>query len=197
MSDLESIPPEQAVKMFHDAMLDEHAESTRRSEKHRLRAFLQFCDEEGIEDLTELSGRDLYLYRTWRRDGQGDGRESIKKVTLKGQLATLRRFLRFAADIDAVQAKLYEQVTLPTMTSGEDVSESTLSADRGIEILKYLERAQPGSRDHIIVLLLWKTGARTGAVRGLDLRDLDLDGTHRESTARRFTLSTVPKPERR
>jgi len=81
MSDLEPISPEQAVKMFHDAMLDEHAESTRRSEKHRLRAFLEFCDEQGIEDLTKLSGRDLFRYRTWRREGQGDGREPIKRRT--------------------------------------------------------------------------------------------------------------------
>lgn len=91
---------------------------------------------------------------------------------------------------------LYEQVTLPTMTNGEDVSESTLSADRAIEILDYLEHAQPGSRDHIIVLLLWKTGAQTGAIRGLDLRDLDLDGSTRESTGRRFTSSIAPRPER-
>lgn len=51
-------------------------------------------------------------------------------------------------------------------------------ADRSLAILDYLEHAQPGSRDHIIFLLLWKTGARTGAIRGLDLRDVDLDGTH-------------------
>ncbi|MDZ7849881.1 MAG: site-specific integrase [Halodesulfurarchaeum sp.] len=159
-------------------MIDEHAESTRRSEKHRLKAFVQFCDEHGIEDLTELTGRDLYLYRSWRREGQGDDREPIKTVTLKSQLASLRRFLRFAADIDAVQATLYEQVSLPVMRNGEDVSESTLEADRALEILDYLEHAQPASRDHIIVLLLWKTGARTGAIRGLDLRDLDLEGTH-------------------
>nr|WP_254279539.1 hypothetical protein [Halomicroarcula marina] len=36
-----------------------------------------------------------------------------------------------------------------------------------------LEGAQPGTRDHIILLLLWETGARTGAIRGLNL-----DGTH-------------------
>lgn len=178
VTDLDPIPPEQAVKMFHEAMRDEHAKSTRRSEKHRLKAFLQFCDEHGINELNEPSGRDLYLYRTWRREGNGDGRDPIKRVTLKGQLASLRRFLRFAANIDAVPAELYEQVTLPTMSSGEDVSNSTLEADRALEILDYLEHAQPGSRDHIIVLLLWKTGARTGAVRGLDLRDLDLEGTH-------------------
>ncbi|WP_222915132.1 tyrosine-type recombinase/integrase [Natrinema sp. SYSU A 869] len=176
--DLEPIPPHEAVEMYHDAMRDEHADSTRESERYRLESFIQFCDENDITDLTTLSGRDLYKYRTWRREGKGDGRGPIKLVTLKGQLASLRRFLRFAANIDAVPAELYEQVTLPTMKNGEDVSETTLKPERAIEILDYLEHAQPASRDHIIVLLLWRTGARTGAVRGLDLRDLDLDGSH-------------------
>lgn len=176
--DLDPIAPVDAVEMFHDAMQDEHAESTQRSAKHRLRAFLQFCDEHEIHNLNELTGRDLFRYRTWRREGHGDGREEIKLVTLKSQLATLRRFLRFAANIDAVPPELYEQLSLPTMTNGEDVSESTLKPERAIEILDWLENAQPGTRNHIIVLLLWRTGARTGAVRGLDLRDLDLDGNH-------------------
>lgn len=176
--DLDPIQPARAVQMYHEAMQDEHAESTRRSEKHRLRAFLEFCEEDEIENLNDLTGRDLYKYRTWRREGQGDGRDSIKLVTLKSQLASLRRFLRFAANIDAVEPEFHEQLSLPTMKNGEDVSDSTLEPDRAIEILDYLEHAQPGSRDHIIVLLLWRTGARTGAIRGLDLTDLDLDGTH-------------------
>ncbi|MFP8954845.1 tyrosine-type recombinase/integrase [Natrialbaceae archaeon A-arb3/5] len=178
MNGLEPITPIDAVEMYHDAMKDEHAASTCKAEKHRLQAFTQFCDEEGINDLTNLTGRDLFKYRTWRREGQGDDREPVKLVTLKGQLATLRRFLRFAANIDAVPPEMYEQVTLPTMKNGEDVSDTTLKPERAITILDYLEHAQPGSRDHIVVLLLWKTGARTGAVRGLDLRDLDLDGNH-------------------
>ncbi len=175
---LEPISPHETAEMFHDAMRDEHAESTQNSEKHRLRAFVQFCDEHEIENLNELSGRDIYRYRTWRREGHGDDREPIKLVTLKSQLATLRRFLRFAANIDAVDPELYEQVTLPVMKNGEDVSDSTLDPERAIAILEYLEAAQPGTRDHIIMLLLWETGARTGAVRGLDLGDLDLDGSH-------------------
>lgn len=178
MTDLDPISPVDGVAMFHDAMRDEHAESTRRSERHRLNAFLQFCDEERIENLNDLTGRDLYRYRTWRREGEGDGREPVRLVTLKGQLATLRRFLRFAGDVDAVDPELYEQLTLPTMKNGEDVSESTLKPERAIEILDFLEGAQPGSRDHIIMLLLWETGARSGAIRGLDLEDCDLEGSH-------------------
>jgi integrase len=193
MTSLDPISPAEAVEMYHEAMRDEHAKSTRRSSKHRLRAFVQFCDEEGIENLNAVTGRDLYKYRTWRREGQGDGRESVKLVTLKGQLATLRSFLRFAANIDAVEPELYEQVTLPTMKNGEDVSESTLKPERAVTILEYLEKAHPASRDHIIVLLLWRTGARTGAVRGLDLRDLDLDGSHPRVTGP--AVQFVHRPE--
>jgi len=178
MTDLEPIAPYDAAEMFHDAMRDEHAESTRNAEKHRLRSFIQFCDENEIEDLTHLTGRDIYQYRTWRREGRGDGRQPVRLVTLKSQLATLRRFLRFAANIDAVPAEMYERVTLPVMKNGEDVSDSTLDPEKAIEILRYLEGAQPGSRDHVTVMLMWETGARTGAIRGLDLQDLDLDGSH-------------------
>ena len=177
-TNLDPITPVDAVEMFHSAMEDEHAESTRRTERFRLLSFVQFCDEEGIENLNELSGRDLYQYRTWRRQGKGDGRDPIRLVTLKSQLATLRRFLRFAGNIDAVDQELYEQLTLPTMKNGEDVSDSTLKPERAIEILDYLENAQPASRDHLILLLMWETGARSGAIRGLDLGDCDLNGTH-------------------
>lgn len=175
---LDPISPVEAVEMYHDAMRDQHAESTRKSARHRLNSFIQFCDEHEIENLNDLSGRDLYRYRIWRRDGQGDDREPIKVVTLRSQLATLRRFLRFAADIDAVPLELYEQIELPKMKHGEGVSDSTLEPERAVAILDYLEHAYPASRDHIILMLLWRTGARSGGIRALDLEDLDLDGSH-------------------
>ena len=178
MTNYQSITPVEAVEMYLESKKGDHTEATLKSSRHRLNAFIQFCDEEGIEDLTSLSGRDLYKYRIWRREGQGDGYNPVKLVTLKGQLATLRSFLHFAANIDAVPEDLAEQIHLPNMTNGEDVSDSTLKPERALEILDYLEGAQPGSRDHIILLLLWRTGARTGTVRALDLEDLDLDGTH-------------------
>jgi len=177
-SNLQPISLVEAVEMYHDAKADELAESTQKSNQHRLRAFIQFCDEEGIENLNELTGRDLYKYRIWRREGNGDGRDPIKKVTLKGQLATLRSFLRFAGGIDAVPPNLYEQLSLPVLNGGEDVSETTLEPERALDILDYLEKAQPGSRDHILLALLWETGARTGAIRGLNLDGLDLDGSY-------------------
>ncbi len=61
------------------------------SQEYRLEAFEQFCREEGIENLNDLSGRDLYAYRVWRREGNGKGRDEIEPITLRGQQATLGR----------------------------------------------------------------------------------------------------------
>lgn len=57
----------------------------------------------------------------------------MKLVTLKSQLGTLRSFLHFAANIDAVPEDLAEQIHLPNMTNGDDVSDSTLRPERVIE----------------------------------------------------------------
>lgn len=174
MSDLESLPPEKAVKLYLSGR-DDLAENTRETQDHRLRAFLAWCEEEEITDMTDISGRDLYEFRIWRRDGGYSG-EEIETVTLRGNLATLRAFLRFCGEIDAVEEELWDKVPLPTSSKGDDVSESTLSPDRAVDVLRYLERFEYASRRHIIVLILWHTGCRMGALRGLDVEDMDLDG---------------------
>jgi integrase len=175
MSDLEELAPAEGIRMYLDAREDELTKGTLDAQVYRLDAFRQWCDEEGIENLNDLSGRDLYRYRVWRREGNGEGRDEIATVTLRGQLATLRSFLRFAEEIDAVSEGLRTDVPLPTVSSGENVSDTTLEPDRVGEILEYLNRYHYASREHVVLLVMWHTGARTGAVRSLDLRDLDLD----------------------
>jgi len=178
---LESLEPARAVRMYLEARQDELADWTLKSHKYRLRAFVEWCEEAGVDDLTELDGRDLYEFRVWRREGNfgaedGETPEEIAPVTLKSQLTTLRAFLRFAANIHAVPEDFYERVPLPKLSGTDDVSDSTLEPDRATDILDYLHRYHYASRRHVEFALLWETGARMGAIRGLDLRDLDLDG---------------------
>ena len=174
MRDLESLQPSEAVDLYLEAR-DDASESTLDGHYYRLKAFVAWCDEEGITNLNDVSGRDLYSYRVWRREGGYSGQE-LKTVTLRGDLATLRAFLRFCADIEGVPSDLFEQVPLPRVSRSEDVSESTLDPDRAIAIIDYLDRFEYASRRHVIVLMLWHTGCRAGALRGLDVGDLDLDG---------------------
>ena len=178
--DLEPLAPREAVRLYLSDRQDDLAESTLTGQKYRLEAFCDWCDEEGIENLNELSGRDLHRYKVWRREGNGEGREPIKPVTLRGQLATIRAFLRFCGDIEAVPPEFYDRLSLPSVDAGGDVSDSTLDPDRVMNILDYLGRYHYASRDHVTVLFLWRTGCRIGGLRALDLRDLDLEGDHPE-----------------
>ncbi|MFA9428205.1 tyrosine-type recombinase/integrase [Natronorubrum sp. A-ect3] len=173
-SGLEPIGPEQAVEMYIEGRRDELSAQTLPSHVYRLEAFTQWCAEEEIENLNDLSGRDLYAYRVWRREGNGEGREQVATITLRGQLATLRAFLRFCADINAVPEDLFSKVPLPTVSASEGVSDSTLEPERAVEILDYLQRYHYASRKHVTLLLLWHTGARAGGIRAIDLRDCDL-----------------------
>lgn len=177
MSDLEPLDPEQAVQMYLDGRKDELADATLKGQKYRLRAFVAWCDEEGIENLNELGGRDLYEYRIWRREGgYSEDDAELKTVTLRGQLSTVRAFLRFCASVDAVPEDLAEKVPVPSVSGAGGVSDSTLAPSRANEILDYLERYHYASRKHVTVLIAWHTGARCGAIRGIDIEDVDLDG---------------------
>lgn len=178
MSELEPLAPQRATEMYFDARQDDTTRKTRTGQRSRLKAFCQWCRENDIENLNELSGRHLYEYRIWRREGHGEGRDSLKKISLRAQLSTLRAFLRFCAEIEAVPEDLYETVPLPVMVGGEDVSDSTLDPERTVAILEYLGQYHYASRDHVTWLLAWQTGCRLGGLQALDVDDVDLDGSH-------------------
>ncbi|WP_197052409.1 tyrosine-type recombinase/integrase [Halobellus captivus] len=176
MSDnLQPLSPREGVEMYLEARRDELSRQTLSGQKYRLESFLQWCEEEEIENLNDLDGRSLYRFRVWRREGHGDGRDEIQQVTLRGQLSTLRAFLRFAEEIDAVREGLRVDVPLPTVSSGQNVSDTTLDPERAANILEYLNRYQYASRTHAVLLLMWHTGARIGAIRSLDLSDVEFD----------------------
>lgn len=173
---LDPIEPERAAEMYLDSRQDDCTENTIEGQYYRLQAFLTWCDEEGIENLNELDGRDLYAYRVWRREGNFNDGPELAAPTLRGNLATLRSFLRFCGEIEAVPAEFFDRVPLPSVSGGADVSESTLDPDRAQTILEYLGSYHYASRRYVIVLLLWHTGCRVGALRALDIDDLDLEG---------------------
>ena len=115
-----------------------------------------------------LSGRDMHCYKLWRRD---DG--NLNKVTVKTQMNTVRVFIRWCENINAVHPDLSEKVISPILDDGDNQRDIMLEADRAEIILNYLSRFHYASFDHVTVLLLWHTGMRTGAIHGLDIGDYD------------------------
>jgi integrase len=91
--------------------------------------------------------------------------------TLKSQLGTLQRFLRFCETVEAVEEGLSEKVDVPTPSKREEASDEILEPPRAQEILNKLGRYQHASRDHTMFAIMWYTGARIGAIRALDVGD--------------------------
>jgi integrase len=168
--DLDYLDPEAAVELYLDHRSDEVSAETLESHKYRLDAFLDWCEQEDVTNMNDLSGRDLHAFRVWRRE-EGD----LEPITLQGQLSTLRVFLGFCESVDAVPEDLRSKVLLPTVDDEGDVSESTLDPARAESALDYLGRYRYASREHVSLLLLWRTGMRMGALRGIDLEDVDRD----------------------
>lgn len=191
MSDLSAISPADAVDLYLDSRRDDAAAWTVKSHKSRLRPFVEWCRVEDIENMNALDGRALYQYRVWRREGgYSDGDvEELAPATLETGLSTLRTFLRFCADIEAVHSDLFEKVPIPNLSVEDEVSDSKMNPERVPPILEYVGRYEYASRDHVILLLMWHTGARLGAIRALDLSDCELDTTEP-------TVEYVHRPDR-
>lgn len=192
-NDLEPIDPRTAKEMYLDDRRHEVAEATLQAHDYRLKQFVQWCEQEEIRDLNEFSGRDIHRFRVKRRDDDG-----LATATMKGQLATLRMFMRFCASIDAVEPGLDEKIILPTTTE-DDAREEMLDTTRAQKVLDHLERYRYATLEHALIATLWETGLRIGAATGLDVDDYDpeeqyLELVHRP--ARGTSLKNRSKGER-
>jgi site-specific recombinase XerD len=170
VSDLEPITPEDAAEMWLNQQRTQRADSTIQSYEYRLSPFLEWCETEGIDDLIELSSRDVFRYEAFRR---GDG---LAVPTLNNQIGTLKRFLSFCERIEAIEEGLTQKVEVPTSDEFRDmVNESKLTASRASEILEVLDHFAYASRKHAVFALMWHTGCRVGGIRALDVADVYLD----------------------
>jgi site-specific recombinase XerD len=166
--DLSPLPVEEGIERFHRYREPSHPESTLRNDHTRLRFFKEWCEDSGIHDLNELDGRDLSDFVAWRR-------QDLSAITLQKQLSTIREALRFWADIEGVRDGLAEKVHAPELPDGAASREVHLPADRAEELLEYLKEHHYASRNHVLLVLLWRSGMRRSAVRSIDVDDLRPD----------------------
>jgi integrase len=169
--DLEPLDPHTARELFIDHKRTDCRDATVRNHKYRIKPFVRWCEETGIDDLNDLSGRDVQQYRLWR---QNDG--ELNRMTLRGQMATLRVFLKWAASIEAVPQGFHEKVLLPQVGHEERRRDETLDSETAEQLLEYCRKYHYAAREHVVLALLWETGIRIGAAHAIDVDDIDLDG---------------------
>lgn len=162
--------PAEAVEWYLQDRADEVSDSTHRAHRHRLTRFVEFCEIEGIDAMSQLSGRHFSQYKIWRKE-----ESDINNVTLNTQLSTLRVFIKWTGRVELVPKDMFEYITPPSMAPEEDVSTSILEDDRAADILRHHEKFNYATRNHAMLKLMWHSGARTGALRAIDLEDLNSD----------------------
>jgi len=119
--DLEPIEPGTAQKLFLDHKATDCTDSTVQNHRYRLNPFVRWCGEEDIDNLNDITGRDLQRYRLWRKE-DGD----LNKLSLRMQMSTLRVFLKWAGSVEAVPQNLYDKVMVPRVRPEERQRDETL-----------------------------------------------------------------------
>lgn len=180
-SSLEPIEPCTAQELYLKDKATTCAPKTVQAHTYRLNQFIRWCDETGLGNLNELTGRDLQQYRVWRKD-DGD----LNQLTLNQQMSTLRVFLKWCASIEAVPPDLYDKVLVPRVRPENQRRDETLSAETAEAILDYCTKFEYASIEHAVFATLWETGMRLGAANSLDVDDVDLCG---------HTITIVHRPD--
>lgn len=179
-STLEPIAPEEAVRLYLRDRRTELAEETIESYRYKLTRFIEWCEQEDVDNLNELSGRSLLEFKQSRS-------EDLNPVSLKGQLDTLRAFIRFCESIDAVETDLHNKVLSPTLNQGDRERDVLVDPETATNVLQHLSRFDYASLHHTLLTLLWRCGARSGTTRAFDVEDYDrenqwLRAVHRPGT---------------
>ena len=201
--DLKPISPEEAIESFLQEREDEDKYKTLRSKRHRLNSFLQWCRENDIDNMNDIDSRKLNLeYRPWRKEGEGSGLQELASITLKHHMYTLKKFLEFCADIDAVEPGLGEKLRIPELDPDDEVRDEALHTSEARDIYDWLNKYSYASRDHAIFTILWVTGCRLGGLRALDVDDLNAEDrwlhfVHRPDEERRHGTHTPLKNDDR
>jgi len=184
--DLEPIEPATAQELYLDHKANQCSDVTVQSHEYRTNFFVTWCAENGIDNMNDLSGRDIHKFRLWRKAEGG-----LNKISMQTQMSTLRVFLKWCGTIEAVDPDLYNKVLVPQVNGEEEQRDVLLDAEHAEEILQYLSKYRYASREHVLFVLLWETGMRIGAARSLDLRDVNVEDRCLELVHRPETGTTL------
>lgn len=168
---LDPITPDGALDYYIEARQYEIRETTLRTHKARLKSFVNWLKDQGITNMNEVDVHVVHDYRVYKREDNGDA-STCNDVTMQGQVSTVRRFLDHLVNIDAVREELPERIQLPNV-QGDGSSDVMLDQGRAKATLEHLREFQYASPEHVTILLMWRTAARRGGTRSLDLDDFD------------------------
>lgn len=161
---LEPLEPGEAMALYIESREDELAERSLELHEKHLQKFVNWCSENGIRNLNEVTARTIHEYKLYLK-------KQYASSTVSTHLTTVKMFIQFCESIDGVAGGTGEKIDLPPRD--DNARDEKLDPDDAEEILSYLRKFHYGSRSHALMELLWHSGLRTGTIRSLDVKDLD------------------------
>ncbi|WP_128226566.1 site-specific integrase [Halobacteriaceae archaeon SHR40] len=165
---LTPILPQDARDLYLDDRKEDASYDTRETIEPGVDFFIEWCESEEITNMNEVSGRELTEYKRYCKKNT-----SKNIVSLNGLLSVLRRFLVYCVQIDGVRQNVPDKVPIPDVPDDEDVCYEK-PTDKEVErALNYLEKYEPGSRRHVEYAIMKEISSRAGALRAIDVGDVD------------------------
>ncbi|ADQ68471.1 tyrosine-type recombinase/integrase [Halogeometricum borinquense] len=165
------LTPREAVRRYLDRRSTELSESSVRTYRYRLKLWVEWCEDENIERVEDLTGWTFEQFEAFR-SGQG-----IASPTLHGEMETLKGHIEYLERIEAVDDGLADKVHVPDVPDSEMSRDTMLRPEDAEDLIRYYRTHDNvyGTRFHAALELAFHTGARLGALRGIDLRDYHSD----------------------
>jgi site-specific recombinase XerD len=158
------LDPDEAVQLYLNERKTEVTQNTLYEHKCRLNRFLEWCEDEHVENMNSMIRRTAHSYKQYRV-------EQVAPITVEHEMRTFRLFLRFCEHIDGVSDGVAASVSVPKAERSERSKSESLSEEVAADILDYLAKYEYASFRHVLFHLIWNLGCRTGGVRALDLED--------------------------
>ena len=167
---LTSERPVAVVEYFIQTHRNRWAEATVRDYSHSLTRFLEYCDYADIDDLSNVSSRDLEGFQDWReRDG------NIALATIHAHLSNIRVLVRWCERVEIIEEGVAEEMVLPDLELSDIVSHTRIDTETAQQIRSYYGDLEYVPQEYAIFSVMW-----SGLIRLGGLRSLDLDDYHRE-----------------
>lgn len=174
-SSLEAISPEEATEKFLDYKKPEIRSQTITEYRRKLSHFVQFCEEQDLENLNELNGRKIDEYQKYRRLESSSQNEPLSANTMRDDMYLIREFIKYLESIEAARSDLANKIRIPKMGEEDGVRDIEIKPDRIENILDHLEKYEYASKEHVVWVFHTYTGRRPGGLYALDVSDLYLN----------------------
>jgi site-specific recombinase XerD len=159
-----AITVKEALDLFELSMVGNVAEATRESYEKRLKGLREELGHMALQEVTIHDLRRWYAHASQREEGE------FSPWTLHGLVRSVRRFFNWCVEDELLTISPAAKLRKPRLP---DAPPKAVSDEDLVRLLKAADYSS--TRDFALLCFFAETGCRIGGVRGLNLRDLNLD----------------------